>query len=188
MVFVGKYQTRGDSGLFLKLVHFKWALIEILEYVDIVGHSDRTAFGLRWPKAIRGPLNGIAKAFGLGEPPVNGKYTATETSLSFFGWSILTTLLVTTGLIKASKYLFATPAEWLRYATTVHDAVIPIVLILLAAHALATILIPANVPMFTSMFTGKVKESWVKEQMPAWYEKLQKESAGGKAKAGKATA
>lgn len=172
------HQVAADTGLVPRKGDLRAALTEILEYADVVGDGKRTFLGLRLPSIIRRPLNALARWTGLAQTPHPGKYLPTEKALSFSGWTILMTLVVLTGIVKLGKYAFAVPGELLRWSTLVHDAVVPLLLVALVMHVLAVVLVPANLALLRSMFTGRVPGHYVKEHHPVWHAELEQELEG----------
>lgn len=135
--------------------------------------------GFRGDRAIlprRGDLREsvqIIKAmFGLCEEPACGKYLA-EQRLAYAYLAASLGLVIVTGAIKVAKNLAGVeiPALLASAATHLHNLAMVLVILGIAAH-LAAFLVPANRPLFRSMFTGRVAEAYARHRHRLWHEEL----------------
>ena len=113
---------------------------------------------------------------GKKEPP-HGKFLA-EQRLAYALISFAIILLVVTGFLKFADNL---PAVTLPYgvvfwSTTVHNIGTILFLMAFMAH-LGAFVMKANWPLFSSMFTGKVKLDYAERRHSLWMRDIQEESA-----------
>jgi thiosulfate reductase cytochrome b subunit len=121
------------------------------------------------PPAIRRQLQSALRRFDIAPDPA-GKYLATEKVISYPGWAILVGIVVVTGVIKAFHYLYTLPG-WLRQAMTfLHDGATIFLIIFLALHVAALVLVPRNWALLKSMFTIRVSRGYAEERLPLWAE------------------
>jgi thiosulfate reductase cytochrome b subunit len=131
-------------------------------YRDIPG-----AFGIRLPLSIRRSCQPILRRLGIVPDPA-GKFLATEKVFSYTIWALLVGLVVITGLIKTLNYLYPLPGGLRHAATLVHDGSTIFLLVFLAFHVGALVLVPRNWPLLRSMFTSRIARAYVREHLPLW--------------------
>lgn len=124
----------------------------------------------------------IIKAILKGEKePPHGKFLAEQRlAYAFIGFSIF--LLIVTGLFKFADNLpSVTMPYWVSFWNTmVHNVATIFFLLGFIAHIGAFVL-KANWPLFTSMFSGKVKLGYAEERHPLWMETIRTcEATSGK--------
>lgn len=168
--FVTYSLVGGHTGLLPRLRDVPDALGELASYLGVFGEPG--VFGVRLPRGIATPIARLFVTFGIRKPRDVGKYLATEKALSFPVWAVLVALILASGLVKTLRYAWPIPTGVVGLATWVHDLTSIAVGIWLAVHVASTTLIPRNWPLFTSMFTARVPEEYVKAHHPAWYRQL----------------
>jgi thiosulfate reductase cytochrome b subunit len=149
----------------------KNAVAELVSYTGVY-RGLRGAFGIQLPGWLRRPLQRILRALHLAPDPA-GKYLATEKVLSYPVWSILIGIVVLTGIVKATHYVWPVPGAILQTATFLHDGATIFFLILLAAHVGSVVLVPRNWALLKSMFTTRISRRYVREHLPEWDEELE---------------
>lgn len=107
-----------------------------------------------------------------GKEPHSDKYLAEQRlAYLFIGGSIL--LLVVTGIIKVIKNMPGStmPYELILWSTMLHNLATVLLIVGIIAH-LAAFLIKDNRRLLPGMFSGFVKEDYVKQRHSIWYKKL----------------
>jgi len=158
----------GGNGLLPGRRDVKNALAESVSYTGVY-RGLRGAFGIQLPPSVRRPFQSVLRRFDIA-PYSAGKSLATEKVISYPGWAILVGIVVVTGVIKAFHYLYALPG-WLRQAMTfLHDGATIFLIVFLALHVAALVLVPRNWALLKSMFTTRVSRSYAEERLPLWAE------------------
>jgi cytochrome b subunit of formate dehydrogenase len=110
----------------------------------------------------------ILATFGAGEEPQSDKFLA-EQRLAYAVIGGASVLLALSGILKIAKnagWLFLPPAvTWVN--TTLHNVGFAVFLLGVLAHVAALVL-PANRPLFASMFTGRVNRAYAERRHPLW--------------------
>jgi len=124
----------------------------------------------------------IIKAILKGEKePPHGKFLAEQRlAYAFMGFSIV--LLIVTGMFKFADNLHSVNMPyWVTFWNTmIHNIATVLFLLGFIAH-MGAFVIKANWPLFTSMFTGKVKMEYAEERHPIWINEIRHcEATGGK--------
>ncbi len=159
----------GGTGLLPKRrADFKNAAAEIVGYTGVY-RGMRGAFGIQMPAAVRRPVQKVLRKLNL-VPDPDGKYLATEKVLSYSLWAILIGVVVITGVLKTMRYAVSLPAGLLHWATYLHDGATIFLIVLLALHVGALVLVPRNWPLLKSMFTTRVSRAYAKDHLPLWVE------------------
>ena len=127
------------------------------------------AFGIQLPVEARRKVQPLLRRFDLA-PDHAGKYLATEKVISYSGWAIVVGAVVLTGLIKALHYVYGMPGWLLQGVTFVHDWATVLIIVMLALHLFALVLVPRNWPLLKSMFTTRISRSYAREHLPLWEE------------------
>lgn len=110
-----------------------------------------------------------------GKEPESDKYLAEQRlAYLFIGGSVL--LLAVTGVIKMIKNLPGSSMsfEVIFWITQIHNIATVLLIVGIAAH-LAAFIFKENRNMLPGMFTGYVKEEYVKQRHSIWYKKLKEE-------------
>jgi cytochrome b subunit of formate dehydrogenase len=158
--------------------HIRQAFLEVLGYAGLLGDRGILGFrALQWPVAWRREM---AKAVGFSGFGRDGKYLAAEEVLSYPLWALVGLAIVSTGILKAARFVYPLPLPAVKWLTIVHDWAAVGTVVMLFAHVGALVLVRTNWPLFASMFTGKVRAAYVKENHGEWYEELVAEVEQGK--------
>lgn len=159
----------GGTGLIPKRpADLKNAVAEMVSYTGVY-RGLRGAFGMQMPAPVRRPVQKILRKLNL-VPDPDGKYLATEKVLSYSLWAILIGIVVITGVIKTFRYAVSMPGGLLHWATYLHDGATIFLIVLLALHVGALVLVPRNWPLLKSMFTTRVSRAYAKAHLPLWVE------------------
>lgn len=168
--------TKGTSTvhrLIPKGHQVKHAFVELLGYAGLVGDRGILGFrALQWPESLR---REIEKGVGFTGHGREGKYLAAEEVLSYPLWALIGLLIISTGILKAARYVYPLPADLVKWLTIIHDWTAVGTVVMLAVHVGALVLVRTNWPLFASMFSGKVKVDYVKEVHGQWYDQLVQE-------------
>jgi formate dehydrogenase gamma subunit len=117
----------------------------------------------------------IIKAILKGEKePPHGKFLAEQRlAYAFIGFSII--LLILTGFLKFVDNLpgVAVPYTVVFWNTMMHNIGTVLFLLAFLAHMGAFVL-KSNWPLFTSMFSGKVKLDYAEERHPVWMDEMRR--------------
>lgn len=120
----------------------------------------------------------IIKAMIKGEKePPHGKFLAEQRlAYALIGFSII--VLILTGFFKFADNLpGVTVPYWAVFWTTmIHNLATILFLLAFIAHVGAFVL-KANWPLFSSMFSGKVKLGYAKERHPLWMDEIRRGEA-----------
>ena len=155
------------------------ACVELLGYAGLVGDRGILGFAwLRWPAALRRAVEKAVKFKGFERA---GKYLAAEEVLSYPLWALVGLAVVGSGLLKAVRYVYYIPPSVLHWMTLIHDWALWGVLIMLAVHVGAQVLVRTNWPLLASMFTSRVPAEYVRTVHGEWYDNLEREAAEGAA-------
>jgi cytochrome b subunit of formate dehydrogenase len=121
---------------------------------------------------VRESVQIIKAMFGLCEEPACDKYLA-EQRLAYAYIALSLGLAVVTGAVKVVKNLqgVVVDAWWISAVTHLHNLAMVLVILGIGAHLLA-FLVPANWPLFPSMFTGRVAAAYARRRHSLWYERL----------------
>ena len=167
-----RHGVTGGTGLIPKTLGVIRDLIgELFEYLGLFG-PEGAVFRIPWPRAIRQPIARYVRALLDYREDRTGKFLATEQILSYPPWTILTILIVGSGLIKVLRYIYPISASVVATATAVHDLTTIAIVVMLLFHLLPLLLVPANWPLLLSMFKKTVPRKYVEERHPKWYESL----------------
>jgi cytochrome b subunit of formate dehydrogenase len=101
-------------------------------------------------------------------PDPSGKYLATEKVISYTGWALLIGIVTLTGVLKALNYVYGMPGAVLQIASFLHDQATIFLLLFLALHVGALVLVPRNWPLLRSMFTTRVSRRYAADHLPNW--------------------
>lgn len=144
----------------------KNALAESVSYTGVY-RGLRGAFGIQLPLAVRRPLGRVLRALRI-VPDPSGKFLSTEKVLSYPVWGILIGVVLVTGVVKSVHYVYALPAGLRQTMTFLHDGATIFLVVFLAFHIGALVLVPRNWPLLKSMFTTRIARSYVERHLPAW--------------------
>ncbi len=142
-------------------------------FYHIVLHVIRKEFDI-WPK--KGDLKQsflIIKAMiTKGKEPESDKYLA-EQRLAYLFIGISTMLLVVTGIVKMVKNIsgVTVPYEVIFWAAHIHNFATIFLIMGIIGH-LAAFIFKENRALLPGMFTGYVKEEYVKHRHALWYNKI----------------
>jgi len=172
-----RHGVSGGTGLIPKKFSVIRDLIgELFEYVGLFG-PEGAVLRIPWPRFIRQPIARYVRALlGYRESRAE-KYLATEQTLSYPVWAVLTILIVGTGLIKVLRYIYPISGDVVATATAVHDWTTVAIAVMILIHLLPLLVVPANWPLLLSMFRRTVSRSYVERRHAAWYEVLKAEQA-----------
>ncbi len=157
----------------------KNALAELVSYTGVY-RGLRGVFGLQLPGPIRRPAGRALRRLRLAPDPPE-KFLATERVLSYPVWAILLAVVVVTGVVKAIHYVYALPEGLRDGLTFVHDGATLFLLIFLAIHVGALVLVPRNWPLLRSMITSRIARAYVRTNLPRWERELAAEEASATA-------
>mgnify|MGYP001441243658 CR=1 FL=1 len=124
---------------------------------------------------VTGTFSYYAAKIGVGEPPKQGKYLASE-KLSFPLWVVLVVGITITGGVKTAAHLWSLPSEFMAAMTFLHGVCALGLLAMLALHVLLGAIVPWSWPLLRSMVTGYMAEQYVRENHPLWYEEIEEKS------------
>lgn len=117
---------------------------------------------------LRESVRIVLATLGFGEEPKSDKFLA-EQRVAYAVTGGAAVLLALTGVLKVAKnagWLVLPPAAtWVN--TTLHNVGFAVFLVGFIAH-LAAFVLPANRPLFASMFTGRVKRAYAAHRHPLW--------------------
>ncbi|MDF1535293.1 MAG: cytochrome b/b6 domain-containing protein [bacterium] len=120
----------------------------------------------------------IIKAILKGEKePPHGKFLAEQRlAYALIGFSII--LLIVTGFVKFADNLPAVDMPWWAtfWNTMLHNVGTVLFFLAFIAHIGAFVL-KANWPLFSSMFSGKVKLDYAEERHPLWMDEIRRGEA-----------
>lgn len=142
-------------------------------FYHIVLHVIRKEFDI-WPK--KGDLKQsflIIKAMiTKGKEPESDKYLA-EQRLAYLFIGISTMLLVVTGIVKMVKNIsgVTVPYEVIFWSAHIHNFATVFLIMGIIGH-LAAFIFKENRALLPGMFTGYVKEEYVKHRHSLWYNKI----------------
>ncbi len=121
---------------------------------------------------IKSTVSYYGSKVGMGTPPKQGKYLASE-KLSFPLWVVLVAGITVTGGIKAAAHLWSLPSEVMAAMTYLHGVCALGLLAMLALHVLLGAIVPWSWPLMRSMVTGYVTEEYVREKHSLWYQEIE---------------
>jgi cytochrome b subunit of formate dehydrogenase len=150
------------------------ALGNLVEYTGLFG-PDGAVAGLNLPKGLRKPFAEIFVSFGIAPPRRMGKFLPAEKLFSYVPWLVIIAVMTITGLIKVFRYLYPLPPDFIAQVTAIHDLFTVVSIVMLGIHLAALFLAPSHWPLVGSMFTTRVKRSYVEKHHPAWLNELQAE-------------
>lgn len=117
----------------------------------------------------------IIKAMIRGEKePPHGKFLAEQRlAYALIGFSII--LLILTGFLKLTDNLpgVEMPYWFLFWNTMIHNIATVLFFLAFIAH-IGAFIIKANWPLFSSMFSGKVKLEYAEERHPLWMDEIRR--------------
>lgn len=102
------------------------------------------------------------------------KYLASQKS-SFLLFAVLGGVQLITGSIKIMGHFYSIPSSTLAVTTSIHDIFSLLFIIMLFVHILLSLLFSSYRVLLISWFTGKVSETYAKENHKAWYDDLTKQ-------------
>jgi cytochrome b subunit of formate dehydrogenase len=108
-------------------------------------------------------------------PPPVGQFTYYEKTIDFPIWTILLTLILVTGVLKAMRYAYPLPGEVVHVASVVHVATMVLLALKLLDH-LRYMLTPSRWPLLWAMITTWVSADYVRRRHPAWYAEVEASS------------
>lgn len=110
----------------------------------------------------------IKSLFGKGEEPPFAKYLP-EQRLAYVGIAVIIAGLITSGLVKTWKNLFAPDMSLVLVlmATWAHNLFFILFLLAFLAH-MAAILIRPNRPMIRAILTGKIRRDYAEHRHSLW--------------------
>jgi thiosulfate reductase cytochrome b subunit len=157
----------GGTGLIpRRRADVKNAIAELVGYTGVF-RGMRGVFGIQLPAAARRPAQRVIRKLKL-VPDPNGKYLATEKVLSYTVWTVLLAIVVITGVIKTLNYLVPVPGVLLQKSSWFHDGATIFLIVFLAIHVGALVLVPRNWPLLKSMFTTRISRAYAKDHLPLW--------------------
>lgn len=121
---------------------------------------------------IKSSFSYYGSKLGMGAPPKQGKYLASE-KLGFPLWVVLVAGITVTGGIKAAAHLWSLPSEFMAAMTYMHGVCALGLLAMLALHVLLGAIVPWSWPLMRSMLTGYMTEEYVRENHILWYEEIE---------------
>jgi cytochrome b subunit of formate dehydrogenase len=101
------------------------------------------------------------------------KYLASQKS-AFLLFAVLGGVQLITGSIKVMGHFFNIPSTTLAVTTSIHDIFSLLFIIMLVIHILFALLLSSHRLLLKSWFTGRVSESYAKENHKAWYDEITK--------------
>jgi formate dehydrogenase subunit gamma len=130
-----------------------------------------------WPKKgdIGRSIHVLLATIGIGKEPQADKYLP-EQRIAYLGIGLVVVVLILTGMFKIVKnvpHLYVPPVLN-GVNTLVHTMAGFLFLLALVVH-LAAFLIPSNLPVLKSMFTGKIDLSYIRKRHGQWYRQLRDE-------------
>jgi cytochrome b subunit of formate dehydrogenase len=149
-----------------------YALSELIEYTGVFGPSG-AALGISWPKALRQPFAGIIASFGLVPPRKIGKFLPAEKVASYTPWAIIISVMLVTGLVKALRYEYYIPPDFVAQMSTIHDLFTIVAIAMLGIHLCAVLLVPRHWPLVVSIFTTRIPRAFVAKWHPLWLQQLE---------------
>lgn len=152
----------------------KNALAESVSYTGVY-RGLPGAFGIQLPLLVRRPLGRVLRALRI-VPDPSGKFLSTEKVISYPVWTILIGVVVVTGVVKAVHYVYPLPGGLRETMTFLHDGATIFLVVFLAFHVGALVLVPRNWPLLKSMFTTRIARSYVARHLPAWNIGAQREN------------
>ena len=144
----------------------KNAVAETVGYTGVY-RGLRGAFGIQLPRFVRQPLGRVLRALRIVPDPA-GKFLSTEKVLSYPVWAVLIGVVVVTGVIKSVHYIYALPGGFRQTMTFLHDGATIFLIVFLAVHVGALVLVPRNWPLLKSMFTTRISRRYAEQHLPAW--------------------
>lgn len=169
----------GDFHIQLK-IHYIAAMVFVgvlvfhILYHGLMGHR-----GLLPKKGdIKGSVRTILAMIGFGKEPKAEKYLP-EQRLAYAYLGAISIILVVTGIIKVVKNLEGVflPPELITASTLVHTFSTVFFLLGVVLH-FAALLIKANRPLLRAIFTGWVREDYVRERHELWWKSLMEGPSG----------
>ena len=121
---------------------------------------------------VKSSFSYYGSKLGLGPPPKQGKYLASE-KMSFPLWVVLVAGITVTGGIKGGAHLWSFPSEFMAAMTYLHGVCALCLLAMLALHVLLGAIVPWSWPLMRSMLTGYMSEEYVRENHILWYEDIE---------------
>ncbi len=174
-LFLPRFAHTPEGVAFAINLHFVGSVIFVFGL--FYGISDLVISGALkdfLPKAndIKSTFSYYGSKLGMGQPPKQGKYLASE-KLSFPLWVLLVAGITVTGGIKAAAHLWSLPSEFMAAMTYVHGVCALGLLAMLALHVVLGAIVPWSWPLMQSMLTGYVAEEYVREKHSLWYEEIE---------------
>lgn len=114
---------------------------------------------------------------GVGKAPEEGKYLASE-RLAYVGWVVGVAGIVVTGAVKVAAHVWSLPGAFMGAVTFLHDLSALAMLLMLAAHVVASSLAPWSWQLLRSMVTGYVSVEYARRAHPKWYAEVALGGAG----------
>jgi cytochrome b subunit of formate dehydrogenase len=150
------------------------ALGNLVEYTGLFG-PDGAVANINLPKGLRKPFAEILASFGIAPPKRQGKFLPAEKLFSYVPWLVIIAVMTVTGLIKAFRYLYPLSPDFIAQVSAIHDLFTVVSIVMLGIHLAALFLAPSHWPLVGSMFTTRVKRSYVERHHPEWLRQLQAE-------------
>lgn len=101
------------------------------------------------------------------------KYLSSQKS-SFLLFAFLGLIQLITGGIKVIAHIWSINPGFMAITNAIHDIFTLLFILVLIAHVLFVFLIKEHRVLLFSWFKGAVKEDYVRDHHPIWYEKLKK--------------
>ncbi len=137
------------------------------------GQAIRSLRGLahELPKPLRTTLAYILGLDMRRPAPPTEQFTYYERTVSFPTWELAIGLIILTGVIKAMRYIYPIPGDFLYWVSAVHVGSGVLLGMKLLDH-LRYVLAPSRWPLMVSMATGWIPEPYVQRFHPGWYTRL----------------
>ncbi len=162
----------GGMGLIPRsLKDVRDGISDLFEQAGIFGPSG-AVFGIHWPQVIRETLAETVSAFGFRQSKKIGKFLPAEKVFSYTPWAIIVTVIVVTGVIKAFRYLYPIPPDFIAQVSTLHDIFAYAAIVMLGIHLVAVLLVPRHWPLVISMLNTRISRAFVQKWHPLWYQEL----------------
>jgi cytochrome b subunit of formate dehydrogenase len=125
------------------------------------------------PGDLRAALADYLAKFGVGKAPAEGKYLASE-RLSYVGWIVGVAGIILSGALKVAAHVWSLPGPFMGAVSWLHDVFALLMLAMLAAHVVASSVVPWSWPLLKSMLTGYISEEYVRAHHGRWHAQLRR--------------
>lgn len=174
-LFLPRFAHTPESVAFAINIHFVGSVIFVFGLFYAI--SDLALNGglkdlLPGADDVKDSLSYYGSKLGMGVPPKQGKYLASE-KLSFPVWVVLVAGTTVTGGIKAAAHVWSLPAEFMAAMTYIHGICALCLLAMLALHVFLGAIVPWSWPLLRSMLTGYMAEEYVRKNHILWYQEIE---------------